>query len=42
MKGAGLGDEDGDSYGVGRITVQYPACLYSIATVPTDIPHSLL
>ena len=30
------------SYGVGGITVQYPARLYSIATVPTDIPHSLL
>ena len=26
---------------VGRITVQYPACLYSIAMVPTAIPRSL-
>ena len=29
-------------YVVGGITVQYPARLYSIATVPTTIPRSLL
>ena len=27
--------------GVGGITVQYLACLYSVAMVPTAIPHSL-